>query len=173
MAELNRSIPQVNDPELEAAVSRLLAIVGPLGRLNVSDLVVPTINLGDVVTPVIEVRQPSFAPSEQFGGNNFLGPAANTILADTGQLVAGVYDVKLIVASDEDVIHGTWIVLHRNATNTGNVDTLEYALALNQGFLTLTYATSFEQNERLRIENGAAISAARFASASVWAARRG
>lgn len=48
MAESNPDFPQVNDPEIAANLIRRLAIVGPLGRLNVLDVVIPTVSLAEL-----------------------------------------------------------------------------------------------------------------------------
>ena len=165
MAELTPGVPQVDDPELLAAIVRALAIKGPLGRLNVSDLVVPAIIVADV-------SDPSWAPTQIHSNGIQVAPVAGVILVDTGPLAAGIHDLKIILTSNDIATVNSVTVVHRNFDDTGTVEIIDLAIGQNGSPLILDYATSFVAGERIRIIlllAGAALS--RY-SAIVMAARR-
>lgn len=172
MAEFNPRVGQVNDPDLEAALNRLLTIVGPLGRLNVLDTVIPIVSLGNVVDPTIQVEQPSFTVGQFFTAGIITAPAAGAVLADTGQLPAGVYDVVVTLANSENSsVHNAFIVAHRNAADTADLSTWNFATIGGQ--LVSAYAKVLALNERIRVTAQIAGSASRKYTANIFAAVRG
>ncbi len=147
--------PVVVDPELETALVRLLSIRGQLGSLKVLDTVVPVVNMGDVVQPTIAVRSPSFRSTDIFSNGLQTAQAAGTILADTGQLADGVFDVKLLLEARTNSAGGTIEVQHRNAANTATLAVWTHiaaAFGASGSPLQWSYdlGLQFALNERLR-----------------------
>lgn len=173
MAELNPNVPQVNDPELEVEVIRLLQIVGPLGKLNVIDAVLPTINLGNAVPTEVEVRQPSFRSTDVFSTGLQTNQAANTILADTGPLAAGVFDVMIHGSTNTTTDPASIIAEHRNAANAANLATWDYYCMTGGGNAVVWgpfhFAYEFALNERLRLLQSLAGGAGRTFAAVIFA----
>ena len=177
MGARDPTVPQSDDADLAADLIRLLKIIGPLGRLSVSDLVVPVVNMGDVVTRTITVLQPAFRASDVFSNALITAPAAGAILADTGQLAAGVYDVRLLmVTNSANLFNGGFVFQHRNAANAANIAVwhhLERTGGQDQAFqYDYTFAYEIALNERLRIAVNAAGAAARVWTATIFARRR-
>lgn len=160
MAEVDPSRPQVVDPERSADLVRLLTVRGPLGVLNVADIVVPTVSLGDVVTPSINIRSPSFRSTDVFSAGLQAPPPINTVLADTGPLNAGIYD--MIIVSAVSTTAGSGILhQHRNAANTATL--MEFlglvgpdADLIFRGTQRMVFSYEFAANERFRILNDTA-----------------
>jgi len=156
MAERDPNVPQVEDPETAADLIRLLRIVGPLGRLSVSDVVVPVVNMGDVVTRFVTVVEPGFRATDIFSNGFILNAATNAILADTGALPAGTYDIQLQMSSNADEASTGFMVQLRNAANSATVVEWPYAMRggiLNTIIADMTVALEIGANERLRILN--------------------
>jgi len=152
MAEADPRIPQVVDPELTVDLTRLLQIRGPLGVLNVLDTIVPVVSLGNVVTPDINVRGPTFRSTDVFSIGRLGAPAAGTVLADTGALPAGIYDVMTLMTIQE-TINNFIRFSHRNAANTADLMTYDPSIGLDarsQGFDRLVFSYELAINERLR-----------------------
>lgn len=170
MAEFNPRVPQVNDPELEAALNRVLRIIGPMGKLNVADTVVPVVNLVDVTTPTILVETPAFTTGEQFGGAEISGPVAGQIFADTLGLTAGTYDVIVILGNTDNSSDKSFTIQHRNAADSANL--FEWHMPMSSGNYDLKYSTIFAQGERLRVLLGATASPTSEWSAAIFAKRR-
>jgi len=151
MAVKNPNVPQVNDPQLEADLLRVLRIKGPLGVLNVLDAIVPTVLMGTVRPFDFQVLQPTFSPGNIFSSQN-TNAGVNTVLVDTGALPAGTYDCVF----NANVINlgspaGYLGMQHRNASNAATLSELSAAFGG-------TNATNFNQvmsivvaaNERFR-----------------------
>lgn len=172
MAQLDAQTPQVNDPELEADLTRLLTIVGQLGRLNVADIVLPTVSLGSVVTQTVRVEQPAFRSSDVFTEQIQIAAPANTVHADTGQLAAGAYDIDLYISGNtNDAL--AWLIQHRDAANAANVVLWQaIAMVAETPVLRQTFAYEFALNERLRILNASVITAGISTLAWIFARRR-
>lgn len=177
MAERDPNLPQSADPELQADLVRLLQIQGPLGLLNVLDVVIPTVSMGQVVPLDVEVRTPVFRSTDIFSNGILLAPVANTVLADTGALADGNYDVQLAMQSNSALTNDeSFRVEHRNAANAANLAVWDY-LVLNGAsaayfYAGLTFAYQLASNERLRIINPKATTAGRSQVATIFARRR-
>ena len=160
MAELEPRTPQSIDPDLQANLVRLLQIKGPLGILNVPDVIVPVVIMGEIAPRDVITRQPRFDVADWFSAGITLSPAANSILADTGQLPAGVYDVIISIGSNTGAAAEQWAVQHRDAANAANLGIIEH-IQLAEGNaqqpLYMAFSHSFVSNERLRILNTSAI----------------
>jgi len=171
LAEFNPNLPQVNDPELEAGLSRLLTIVGPLGRLNVGDTVMPVVNLADLSpTPVIALT-PAFLVSEMFGGGVQTAPLSGATFADTGQLAAGTFDMIMMFGNTDNAVNASFAISHRNAADSAALFAWDLPMT-NGGNMSVTYAAVFGQNERMRIQINANAGAGEQWAASVFAKRR-
>lgn len=155
MANLDPTTPQVVDPELTVDLTRLLQIRGPLGILNVLDTIVPVVNMGDVVSSTVNVQQPRYRTSDIFSNGWTTNAVAGTVLADTGALAEGIYDVILQASSYTNVTEQRVEVQFRNAANTANLASWDHGLSMiaqgNTPTLGYTVALDFAANERLRI----------------------
>ena len=178
MAELDPNLALVNDPELEANLIRALSIVGRVGKLRVVDIVIPTISLGDVVQPTVEVRTPSFRSSDVFSNGALLAPAGGTILADTGALAAGIFDVEMYFTTNDDTqISNMFRTEHRNAANAANLALWDriaaFGLAgVGSGHFVQKFAYEVALNERLRVSLTNAAGAGRSWLATIFARLR-
>lgn len=105
MTDRNPDVPQSDDATLVSDLIRLLRIVGPLGRLRVADIVVPVVNMGDVVTRSITAMQPVFREGDVFTAGVQTAAPANTTHATTGALPAGTYDVQFYVSPHTSEAH--------------------------------------------------------------------
>jgi len=152
--ELPPGTPEVDDPLLISDLIRLLSIKGAIGRLPLADIVIPTVSLGDVVQPTVEVRSPAFRTTDIFSQGVQTAQAAGTLLADTGQLAAGTYDVLMQFSQVTGNTGQGHVIEWRNAANNANLATWEFTLrtqsldAVQFGF---SYAFEFGTNERLRV----------------------
>ena len=155
MAEVNPTVPQAVDPEVAVSLTRLLQIRGPLGVLNVLDTIVPVVSLGDVVERTVTVLQPSFRSTDVFSNGIQINQVAGTVLADTGQLPAGVYDVMLQMAGDNNEANQRVAFEHRNAANSTNLATWDYLLHMNvddtKSWGPFHLAYELAVNERIRL----------------------
>lgn len=176
MAEdLPPGTPEVDDPLLVADLIRLLSIKGAIGRLPLADIVIPVVNLGDVVQPTVEIRSPAFRSTDVFSAGVQVGAGANTVHADTGALVAGVFDVQLSIDRGNGTTnHEQWAIEHRNAANTANLAVWNYINSASRAPYAFqqTFAYEFAVGERLRIINVVALVAGDTSNAVIFARRR-
>lgn len=177
MGALDPNVPRVNDPELEANLIRLLDVVGPLGTIRVLDVVMPVVSLGNVVNPTVDTRTPSWRAGDTVFGQA-VSPAQNTVLADTGALPAGTYDVFSYLEYTGAGTPGSLFILeHRNAANNATLATL-LSLASDGGGNSFHIATlptigyELGLNERLRTITPLLSNTGGFSS-SIFARRRG
>jgi len=167
--------PEVDDPLLVADLIALLSIKGAIGRLPLADIVIPTVSLGDVVTPSIEILQPTFRSTDVFSAGLQTAPGANTVMADTGAQVAGNYDVIVTWVGKEATNNMNWSLQHRDAANTGTLmETIILAFTTvnipwNE---SLTFGYTLGINERLRVITNAAAAASQLAAATIFARLR-
>jgi len=147
--------PIVTDAEVEAALIRLLSIRGRIGALAVSDVIIPTVSLGQTVPLDVSVLPPAFRSTDIFTLGLLTAPAANAILADTGQLAAGTFDVIVHFnpASDAGANDRRCVLQHRNAGNTANLMTIEvnYSRLLGSAAPLFPFGYEVALNERLRV----------------------
>jgi len=154
MAGRDSTRPQLEFPALVAELIDQLRLTGQVGRLNFSDEVIPAfligsrgINFGGDL--------PAFASAAIFSGS-FSNPAANTILADTGPLAAGTYDVQgsLSMAGTVAAGSGVFILEHRNAANNATlarlIDLIITPTHQQSGVLLPLMGYVLSLNERLR-----------------------
>ena len=173
MAELDSTRAQAIDPEVQADLVRLLQIRGPLGVLNVADIIVPVVSLGNVVTPDINIRPPVFRSTTIFSEGLISAPLGTAILADTQSLPSGTYDVILQgTINDAAATNRGMNLQHRNAGNTANLMSISILMDLNGAFNSLinfTFSYELALNERLRLTSIIAGSAGSRYSAIIFA----
>lgn len=131
----------------------------------------PVVNLVDVRTPTIQVQVPAYAPGEQFGGGSLIAPAANAVLAITGQLPAGIYDVMLNMGASGNANDSGFEIQHRNPGDTATIFGFEIPLTGGTGF-SMTYATTLANLEILKIFIKVNTAAGERWAASIFAKRR-
>lgn len=155
--ELPAGTPEVDDPLLVADLLKLLKVKGAIGRMQLADIVLPVVSLGDVVTPSIEIRQPSFRSTDVFSAGAQTGPLAGTVLADTGPLPQGIYDIALQMSTNEGSSANTFALQHRDAPNTANLMESPYVAGVTNFagpiIWAFPFAYEFGANERLRVVN--------------------
>ena len=86
-------------------------------------------------------------------------PAANSVQADTGALVAGEYDFDISLSASDTAVGKGLVIEHRNAANSATLQVLggvPAGGAVQFKFRRITIAT----NERIRIIAGTAAGAA-------------
>lgn len=153
--DLPPGTPELDDPLLVADLIRLLSIKGAIGRMRLADFVIPVVSLGDVVQPTVAVRTPSFRSTDVFSAGMVINPAAGTVLADTGPLPAGIYDVIIYTAADTGNLQLAHDVEHRDAANAANLAVWIHIMTRgpNVTIAVAPYVLAYEigANERLRI----------------------
>jgi len=177
--ELPPGTPEVDDPLLVADLIRLLSIKGAIGRLPLADIVIPVVSLGDVVTPQIDVRQPSFRSTDVFSAGILTAPAANTVLADTTALTAGVYDVHFTCSGENTAANAASVRFeHRNAANAANLAQWDHLIRSDGNAVLVSiwpfysFGYVLGEDERLRAIITVALAASRVVSATIFARRR-
>jgi len=171
--------PEVDDPLLVADLIALLSIKGAIGKLPLADIVIPVVNLGDVVTAAVEVRGPVFRSTDVFSEGTQTAPGAGDILADTGALMVGEYDVMFMCGADDVGSAGRFISIeHRNAANDTTLATWLYPVNATTVSKTTTlwpmhgFSYVLGDNERLRAVNVIASSAGSHFDATIFARLR-
>jgi len=156
VSERNPNIPQLDFPELAADLISELRLTKIQGLLDFTNTVQPVYIVsarGGALT--VTAGAPLATPGEMFNSHD-INPAVNTVLADTGALVAGDYDVHLQIGYVELATAGnsTPSFQHRNAANTATLANLQVPFTFTgpatQNVWDYSYAISIETNERLR-----------------------
>ena len=118
--------PQLDNPELVAALLSELQIIGQIGLLDFVPAVNPVFIVGSRGL-AINVEPPVYQSAEIFDGTVGNSPA-NTVIVDTGQLPAGDYDIWAnLSAAGFNNLAGARVniaVEHRNAANAATLATL-------------------------------------------------
>lgn len=144
---------QLDFPLLNADLIRTLRLVGTIGLLDFIPAVQPTFIVGSRGLSITQ-EKPLYTSSEIFDGqlNN---PAANAIVVDTGQVLAGDYDIQCWMA----IAHLTGVsnimeFEHRNAANSANL-TRWFIIAgvANSETFHAEFALTLAENERLRVRS--------------------
>jgi len=157
MAGRDPTRPQLDDPALIAELITALRLMGQVGLLNFSDEVIPAyligsrgINFGGDL--------PAFTSAAVFSGAVDL-PLANTIVADTGPLPAGTYDVmaQINLLGSTAVASANCPFQHRNAANNATLATLNFFYINTTDRTVFVFIPLFGYvlglNERLRISS--------------------
>ena len=161
MAQRDASKVQLDFPQLTADIIAALQLTGTLGLFNMSDVVIPTISVGNVRPQTFELSPIVFTSSQIVHGSQF-SPAANTVIADTGPLAAGTYDIKASMSLNATIslTSTSYNLQHRNAANAATLATL-LSIAPSAGrdegqaiLPIMGYVIAL--NERLRLITGTA-----------------
>ncbi len=123
MAPRDPNKVQLDFPVLVADLIDQLSLTGAVGVMEFSDVVTPVFLIGSRgITFGSEL--PDFASSEVFFGS-VVSAAANTVIADTGQLAAGTYDITAFMTKSASSTLSTPALLqHRNAADNATLATL-------------------------------------------------
>jgi len=159
MADRDAARVQLDFPQLTADLIRELRLTGTLGLLNLSDTVIPVISVGDVRPPTFSFAPITFESAGIFSGSA-TAPAAGTVIADTGQLAAGTFDIQVHMAIFANVTTGgtPMVCEHRNAANSATLavflsfDPTTTRLSATEVLPPFGYVIA--QNERIRIITG-------------------
>ena len=172
MATPDPNKPQVTDPATVADLARILSIRGALGVLDVADIIIPTISVGALAPLEVAIRTPAYRSVDVFSAGLQTAPGAGTIMADTGALPAGVYDVLISWNGREDNIATNWSLQHRNAANAANLMAMILVTQIAAGAFaanTLAIGYTLANNERLRVITNTATTGGRIFSATIFA----
>jgi len=170
---------QLDFPELIADLIRELQLLGaPIGLLDFNPTVQPVYIVSARGGSLqVEASEPVIETAEIFSDVTN-SPAVNAVLADTGQLIAGDYDVKAICswASIIGAAAGPLFDFqHRNAANAVTLSRIPFSAVTestaNTGVMVVTYAARVAANERLRWQALLAVAPGEV-STVVMAARR-
>ena len=157
MAPRDPSLVQLDFPELTADLIRDLRLTGVLGLLNLSDTVVPIISVGNVRPQIVRTDLAPFDSAEVFSGNT-TAPGANAVIADTGALPPGTYDVISGGSVSGATAGGALYELQwRNAANNANLavwfHSVRTLVSTSLLFTDGPMALNIGLNERLRWTN--------------------
>ena len=166
MAEIDPNKPQVTDPITVADLVRVLSVRGSLGVLDVADVILPTISVGQITPLEVAIRTPAFRSTDIFSAGSILAPVAGTLLADTGALPAGTYDLTFVLSNSGITSNTAWQFEHRNAADTANLATFPINTG-RSGSGTLEFSIGYElaTNERIRIITANDVASQRWAAA--------
>ena len=146
---------QLDFPLLVADLIDQLRLVGAVGLLDFNPEVTPVFLIGSRGI-TFGSQLPDFASSEVFSGTVF-NPLANTVIADTGPLAAGTYDIfgSLTQSGNVAFTVSQFRIEHRNAANTATLATPLICAIHNSGVISQTTALppigyQIGLNERLR-----------------------
>lgn len=173
-AELPPGTPEIDDPLLVADLIKLLSIKGAIGRLPLADIVIPVVNLGDVVQPTVETRVNPWRSSDVFSIGPQIAVAAGTVLADTGALPQGIYDVAVMCQGVDDSAPTTEAINleHRDAANAANLAVWSHMIFDNTVSMVVfpyyTFSYELGVNERLRAVLTDTLPASRVAGATIF-----
>jgi len=160
MAGRDASRVQLDFPDLVADLIRQLRLTGTLGLLELSDQVTPVYIVAQREGALQVTVAPITFESAEITQGDAWSPAAFTVIADTGALAAGTYDLQLqlSITADAALVGGPLVIEHRNAANLVTLATL---LSLHVGVSDIAAATEspifsyvLALNERLRIVTG-------------------
>jgi len=116
---------QLDNPELVRDLIAQLEIIGQIGLLDFVPAVNPVFIVGSRGLSITN-DPPVYEPAEIFDGTA-AGPAANTVVADSGALPAGDYDIWANLGTAGQANAGTFAIValqHRNAANAATLATL-------------------------------------------------
>ena len=151
------SIIQLDNPLLVADLIAQLRLLGTVGLLDFSPTVLPVFIVGDRDLQV-EAVDPAFLPGQITTGeaNN---PLVGTVIADSGQLPVGDYDVFFLVSMTVSVhLAASDSFQHRNAADAATINAWNITVtAPATEHLFMKMALTIAENERLRFITGTGI----------------
>lgn len=154
--------PQLDFPLLIADLIAQLNIVGQIGVLDFSDTVQPMFIVGTREGALSVTSEAVDYTSAQLFSAASAAPGLNQVLADTGQLPAGTYDIQVGYSMSGDIVADFLFFQHRNAGNTADLSSLPIArgpLDHRDATMPLNFAVIVATNERLRFQIGTATTA--------------
>lgn len=167
MAQRDANKVQLDFPQLTADLIAALRLTGTLGVLDLSDVVIPTISVGNVRPQTISVVPVAYDSAEIFSGH-LSTPALNAIVFDTGALAAGTYDCFFGFAFNRMSSGPTLEFQWRNAANAANLATwfvpvFDGVGGYNSGPVG-PFSLNIGLNERIRAQNTVIASAGELAA---------
>jgi len=155
MAPRDPTRPQLDFPDLTAELITALRLTGQVGLLDFLDGVRPTFLIGIREGVGLTLTTPAFA-SAGVASDFTQAPAVNAILADTGPLPAGTYDIQVGCSVTNSAGATELQFQHRDAANAANLATwhligrtdvnpLAQSMPFNFGYV-------IGANERLRFQ---------------------
>ena len=163
---------RIVDPVLIADIISNLNVQGPLAPFEVGETAIPVFDIGknlspDVVTTLagfqgvrpgtisnkdyLTVGPPRVNSAEEADGGIVNGPVATTVLADTGQLVAGDWLVWFYITGS--TAEAQLRFQRRNAANSGNVTQQSLIFTEPGGpIISTPFIMDVVTDERFRIE---------------------
>ena len=162
--------PQLDDAMVQFGLATELPVRGVVGEINCSDW----LSLQVLVKSLRAERYKWLAPLVTIASNGFLAaPVSGSVLADTGPLEAGEYDIELLLVSEDNNalnVNGA----HRNSTNSANVGTpIPLMIAGDTGSPSrVSFAQAFAADERFRIQSSGAPSGGSYTAAAILYSRR-
>jgi len=120
---------QLDNPELVRDLLDQLQIIGQVGLLDFVPAVSPVFIVGSRGFG-INLEPPVFKSSEIFKGQ-LQAPTINTVIADTGQLPAGDYDIFCNIAGS-GTSSAVFVAINLEHRNAANAATLSVLLATSQ-----------------------------------------
>lgn len=137
--------------------------------VNVNGEVVPAVLVGSLVT--LSANSTPMVHGVPYTAGELVAPAVNTVLADTGPLPAGTYNVRLIVSGLN--VTASWRtdfrLQRRDAANAANIWSQAFQVWEGSPRYDAVFAITLAANERLRIITVAATSAGEPIQGSIWA----
>jgi len=151
---------QLDFPQLVSDLIGELRLQGTVGLLDFKDSVQPVYIVSARGGALDVTASQVVYPSASIFTNKTQGPLVNVVLADTGQLPAGTYDIKTIIGITNNAnatVNADVEFQHRNAANAANLATVpvpvvDIATHENVFWFTWDYATILAANERLRYQ---------------------
>jgi len=154
MPERDPSKPQLNFPELVRDLIADLNIIGQVGLLDFVPAVNPVFIVGSRGLTITS-QPPVFASAEIFSGRT-VQPGALAVIADTGQVLAGTFDIICYMMFAACTVVGSMQLQHRNAANSATLAAWDFGLHDSRGSYNptpLVFSLDFAVNERLRFIN--------------------
>jgi len=162
MAQRDFGRPQLLNEQLVADIIRALQVLGQYGpAIDVIDSVQPVFLAGQIDAIEATTSPVAYTIGETFNASRIT--AAGGVL-DTGQLVAGTYDVQLLCSENgQTAVNNDLFLRHRDAANAATLRfwPITQFNAAAQGsralFISYTMALVIGTNERLDVLNEAAL----------------
>ena len=139
----------VTDPAWQIDLIDQFKLIGQLETLEVPPAIMPVYMVGQATVQTITTAAPVW--TSVFSG--FLAnPAANAVLADTGNLAAGTYDLLASATTAGFGTDGRVQFELRDAPNLNNVFMWQWAFEGGDG-VSEVHAVELAENERFRFRN--------------------
>ncbi len=154
MAQRDADKVQLDFPQLTADVIAALRLTGTLGLFDFSDVVIPTISVGNVRPQTFVANPVTYESGEIFSAYT-ANPAINTVLVDTGALGAGVYDCIFGFSYEQINVTMNLEFQWRNAANAANLAAWPNAISnitqTGQSMPIGPFSLNIGLNERIRV----------------------